>query len=150
HKKAYKKPKTKKRIASAKPKKLTAQETNELEKKQSQLRQQATLANSLAHTMLLNTQAVAIVPITGTPNLGHKPKLKRKTGSSQYYTLGTMEHLGNSQYKIKTTLKAGSNTYSVAGFKYKKKVSQRDNGKQAWLIIDARSVKRPEFLLVKL
>lgn len=149
-KKRKKKLAKKKRIASAKPKLLTPQEQRKLEHLQNQLRLQANASNSLVNTMLLNTQAIALVPISGNPNLGKAPQLKLKTNQQKTIKIGAMQHLGNSQYRIKTILQAGNNLFSLAGYKYKKRIEQRDNGKQAWLIVDARSINRPEFLLVKL
>ena len=144
-------PKKKNRVASARPQLLNSSEQSKLEHKQQLLRQQAqSPSSSLANTMLLNTQAIALVPIQGKPNLGFTPQVKRKSGKAKYQNIGLMEHLGNSQYRLKTQLKAGMNTFRVEEYEYRKAISRRDTGKFAWLIIDARSVKQPEFLLIKL
>ncbi len=149
--KKKKQKKKKARVATAKPKQLTANEKANLEYRQDLLRTQARAPNSsLANTMLLNTQAVALAPIEGKPNLGYTPKVKNKTGSKRYKTLGQMQHLGNSQYRFKLTLSSGKNTFRVEEYSYQKTVNDQDNGKEAWLILDARSVKTPEFTLVKL
>ena len=143
--------KKKQRKQSAKPKVLSVKEQALLEQRQKLIRQQAALAsNSLTNTMLLNTQAIALVPITGTPNLGLAPMLKQRINPrDKYKSVGYLKHLGNSQYILETKLESGKNSFRVEEFEYRKQVAGQDSGKQALLLIDARNVRNPEFTLIK-
>jgi len=137
-----------KRRATAKAKTLNPKEQKLLAQQQTALRKQAQNSSSLADTMLYNTKAVALIPITGKPNLGQSPQLKR-LHNNQFASLGKLKHLGNSQYSIEVYLKAGENHFKVEEFSYKKSIKTKYAGRKALLLLDARNVKAPEFTLVR-